>query len=31
LSLNSLEAIIATPITFILALMFLRLGTEEII
>ena len=30
LSLNSLEAIIATPITFILALMFLRLATEEI-
>jgi hypothetical protein len=30
LSLNSLEAIIATPITFILALMFLRLATEKI-
>ena len=30
LSLNSLEAIITTPITFILALMFLRLATEEI-
>lgn len=30
LALNSLEAIIATPITFILALMFLRLATEEI-
>jgi len=30
LSITSLEAIIATPITFILALMFLRLATEEI-
>ena len=30
LSLNSLEAIIATPITFILSLMFLRLATEKI-
>ncbi|MCP4460582.1 MAG: cupin domain-containing protein [Cytophagales bacterium] len=30
LSLNSLEAIIATPITFILALMFLRLAVEKI-
>ncbi len=30
LSLNSLEAIIATPITFILAIMFLRLATEKI-
>ena len=30
LSLNSLEAIIATPITFILALMSLRLATEKI-
>ena len=28
LSLNSLEAIVSTPITFILALMFLRLATE---
>ncbi len=30
LSLNSLETIIATPITFLLALMFLRLATEKI-
>jgi hypothetical protein len=30
LSIDSLEAIIATPITFILALMFLRLATEKI-
>lgn len=29
LSLNSLESIIATPITFILAIMFLRLATEK--
>ncbi len=28
-SLNSLESIIATPITFIIAIMFLRLATEK--